>query len=169
YLSFGYEAGMHGYDFEADERNRARTEREIGDIVGGAADVGGTLRRSNELAVDFISAMHTGRGGDMPAAIVYNGGAISNLPADLAVEIPIRIGGGGITKYHVGDLPMGPAAMLMHQVGPQQLSVEAAVRGDRGLALQALLSDPVVNSTVAAERILDELWEINKPYIRRCV
>ena len=37
------------------------------------------------------------------------------------------------------------------------------------LALQALLVDPVVNSITAAEKILEELWEINKPYIRPSV
>ena len=36
------------------------------------------------------------------------------------------------------------------------------------LALQALLIDPVVNSAAAAAQLLDELWEINRPYIRRC-
>jgi alpha-galactosidase len=35
--------------------------------------------------------------------------------------------------------------------------------------LQALLIDPVVNSAAAAEQILDELWEVNKPYIRKCI
>ena len=52
------------------------------------------------------------------------------------------------------------------QAGAQQLSVEAAVHGDKQLALQALLADPVISSTDAAVKILDELWEINKPYIK---
>jgi alpha-galactosidase len=35
--------------------------------------------------------------------------------------------------------------------------------------LQALLIDPVVNSVTAARSLLDELWEINRPYIRPCI
>jgi alpha-galactosidase len=43
------------------------------------------------------------------------------------------------------------------------------VRGSKELALQALLIDPVINSATAAEKILDELWEINRPYIRAVI
>ena len=35
--------------------------------------------------------------------------------------------------------------------------------------LQALLVDPVINSADAAVRLLDELWEANRPYIRNCL
>lgn len=59
--------------------------------------------------------------------------------------------------------------LMNMQVGPQQLSVEAAVRGSKELALQALLCDPVVNSAAAAEKMLDELWEVNRQYIRNCL
>ena len=55
------------------------------------------------------------------------------------------------------------------QVSVQQLAVEAAVHASKEIALQALLIDPVVNSAEAAQRILDELWEINRPYIRPCI
>jgi alpha-galactosidase len=43
------------------------------------------------------------------------------------------------------------------------------VRGSKEIALQALLIDPVVNSADAAVKLLDELWELNKPYIRPCL
>jgi alpha-galactosidase len=43
------------------------------------------------------------------------------------------------------------------------------MRGSKELALQALLVDPVINSSTAAVKLLDELWEINRPYIRSCL
>jgi alpha-galactosidase/6-phospho-beta-glucosidase family protein len=55
------------------------------------------------------------------------------------------------------------------QVSVQQLAVEAAVHASKEIALQALLIDPVVNSAAAAAKVLDELWEVNRPYIRSCV
>jgi alpha-galactosidase len=55
------------------------------------------------------------------------------------------------------------------QVNIQQLSVEAAMRASKELALQALLIDPVISSATAARNILDELWEFNRPYIRNCL
>jgi alpha-galactosidase len=51
----------------------------------------------------------------------------------------------------------------------QQLAVEAAVHASKELALQPLLIDPVVNLTTAASKLLDELWEVNRPYIRACL
>ncbi len=52
------------------------------------------------------------------------------------------------------------------QTSVQQLAVEAAMHVSKELALQALLIDPVVNSTTAAVQLLDELWDMNLPYIR---
>ena len=169
YLMYGYESGMHGYDFEEDERERYKMEQDISDIVSGKADIKRWFNKSGEKAVEVIAALHTGVRANIPSAIVYNEGAISNLPSDLAVEVPIIVDGSGIQKVHVGIMPGGPVALMTLSVGAQQMAVEAAVRGNRQIALQALLCDPVITSTVAAEKILDELWEINKKYIRAVI
>jgi len=169
YLPYGYESGMHGYNFDGDEKHHIVTKNMIEDVIEGRKDVGDLIKKSNENAVALITAMHTNTRTQIPAAIVYNEGAITNLPGDLAVEIAVTVDGSGVTKHHIGDLPLGAASLLMLQAGAQRLSVEAAARGDKNLALQALFADPVVNSTDAAVKILDELWEINKPYIRNVV
>jgi len=166
YLPYGYEAGMHGYDFEVDEAGREQRKKDIADVVEGRADISGWFRRSGEKAIDIMQALHTGERAYIPSAIVYNQGAIENLPGDLAVEIPVVVDGGGIVKTHVGKMPPAAAALMSLQIGAQQISVEAAVKGDKQIALQALLVDPVINDTEAAVKILDELWEINRPYIR---
>jgi alpha-galactosidase len=66
-------------------------------------------------------------------------------------------------------MPDPIAKLIAMQVNVQQLAVEAAVRASKEIALRALLIDPVVNSAEAAVRLLDELWEINRPYIRPCI
>jgi alpha-galactosidase len=168
YLPYGYEAGMHGYDFDADEQERIEMKRDIRAVMEGKTDVRTWFKKSGEKAIEVLAALHTGNRTYIPSAIVYNGGAINNLPADLAVEIPIMVDGNGIEKLHVGAIPQAAASLMSLQVGAQQMAVEAAVHGDKKLALQALLVDPVINSTDAAVKILDELWEINRPYIRNC-
>ncbi|MCL2665037.1 MAG: hypothetical protein FWE82_05440 [Defluviitaleaceae bacterium] len=166
YLQYGYEAGMHGYDFDGDDQNRIKTTKYFDELLEGKHDINEMFKKSSEKAVEVIAALHNGTRKDIPAGIVYNDGAIKNLPDDLAVEIPIIVDGSGMTKTMIGNVPSGAAALMSLQIGAQQMSVEAAAKGDKQLALQALLVDPVVNSTSAAEKILDELWEINKPYIR---
>ncbi|MCL2016772.1 MAG: hypothetical protein FWG68_11060 [Defluviitaleaceae bacterium] len=168
YLMYGYEGGMHGYDFDWDEQERINMRKNIADMVSGATDVKDWLHKSGEKAVEVLTALHTGVQANISAAIVYNGGAITNLPTDLAVEIPIVVSGSGVSKAHIGDMPKGTVSLMNLQVGAQQLAVDAAVFGDKNLARQALLCDPVINDTNAAEKILEELWEINKQYIK-CV
>jgi len=168
YLMYGYESGMHGYDFAQDEQEREQMEQDIISIISGETDACQWLVKSGEKAIEVIAALHTGVRTNIPSAVVYNMGAISNLPDDLAVEVPIIVDGSGVQKVHIGDMPSGAAALMMLSVGAQQMAVEAAVRGDKQIALQALLCDPVINSTDAAEKILDELWEINKKYIKAC-
>jgi len=168
YLMYGYESGMHGYDFDRDEQERIKMSRDIEYMISGKLDVREWFYKSGEKAVETIVALHTGVQTNLPAAVVYNDGAISNLPDDLAVEVPVVVDGCGVHKFKV-SVPHGAAALMSLSVGAQQMAVEAAVHGDKQIALQALLCDPVVNSTEAAEKILNELWEINKPYIRKVI
>jgi len=141
-------------------------KKDIADITEGRTDAKKWLTKSGEKAVEVITALHTGERRYIPSAIVYNEGAIENLPGEMAVEIPIIADGAGIHKVHIGKMPPATAALMSLQIGPQQMDVEAAVRGDKQTALQALLVNPIINDTTAAVKILDELWEINKPYIR---
>ena len=47
----------------------------------------------------------------------------------------------------------------------QSLAVDAAVKGSRELALQAMLVDPVIQSWEAAEKTLNELLEVHARYL----
>ena len=100
---------------------------------------------------------------------MFSRGAIPNVPADAAVEVPVMADAAGIHPISLGPLPDPIAKLLTTQVNVQQLAIEAAVRGSKEIALQALLIDPVVNSATAAVKLLDELWEVNRPYIRACI
>lgn len=169
YQAYGWEAGEHGYNFEWDAQERVRTAEEIEKRISGELDIQEWLSPSGEKAVEAITAIFFNKQKVLPSAIVYNEGCISNLPDDIVVEIPAVVDGSGIHKMHIGDMPLAIKNLLNMQVGPQQLSVEAAVRGSKEIALQALLCDPVVNSYEAAVKTLDELWEINKKYIRSVI
>ena len=169
YQAYGYEGGEEGYDFDADARDRERMSREIAEVLDGTRDARDWLVPSGEQAIEVITGIFFNERKYIPSAIVYNDGAIAQLPADVAVESPILVDADGVHKIEVRDLPDGVVGMLNMQVSAQRLSVRAAAYGSRELAVQALLCDPVIQSTYAAENIVNELFEINKPYIRRCV
>lgn len=166
YLPYGYEAGMEGYDFDEDERGRVQMKQDVKDVVSGKKDPKDWLVKSGEKAVEVITALHTGVRTYIPSAVVYNGGAISNLPDDVAVEVPVIVEKDNILKVHMGDVRQSVRSLLSLQVGVQQMAVDAAMYGDKAMAFQALLADPVINDTKAARQILDDLWAINEKYIK---
>ncbi len=170
YLSFGWEAGEGGYNFGWDENERIELNRLIDHVLSGVTEIPAWwLTPSGERAVAMISSVLHNRKQLIESGVVYNGQIIPNLPARAAVEVPVVADMTGVHPVSLGALPDPVAKLMTVQVNVQQLAVEAAVHASKELALQALLIDPVVNSAVAARSLLDELGEINRPYIRKCV
>lgn len=170
YVPYGWEGGEHGYDFDWDERCRAEARAQLDGVLAGTMDLPADwLAPSGERAIALIAGIVHNHKRVIESAIVHNRGVIPNLPADLAVEVPVVADAAGVHPVSLGPLPDPIARLLSVQAGVQHLAVEAAVHASKELALQALLIDPVVTSTTAAVALLDELWEINRPYIRPCV
>jgi len=170
YLPFGWEAGEGGYNFGWDEGERAKLNRLIDDVLSGKQEIPDWwLMPSGERAVAVISSVLHHKKQLIESGVVYNQQVIPNLPANAAVEVPLMADMTGVHPVSLGPLPDAVAKLMTVQVNVQQLAVEAAMRASKEIALQALLIDPVVNSATAARNLLDELWEINRPYIRKCI
>lgn len=169
YLPYGWEGGEHGYDFAADERGRGEFWDKLAPVLAGGAIPADWLTPSGERGAAAIGGVLHNKKRVIESAIVPNRGAIPNLPDEAAVEVPVMADAAGIHPISLGPLPDGIAKLLHTQVDVQLMAVEAAMRGSKELALQALLIDPVVNSAEAAVKLLDELWEANRPYIRSCL
>jgi alpha-galactosidase len=170
YLPYGWEAGEEGYDFAGDERWRGEFAKIVDDVLAVAAPMPGYwVEPSGERAAAIIAAELHNQKRSFESGIVYNRGTIPNLPSELAVEVPVSVDGAGVHPISLGPLPDPITKLMSMQAAVQQLAVEAAVHASKELALQALLIDPVVNSVSAAVKLLDELWEVNRPYIRACV
>jgi alpha-galactosidase len=170
YLAYGWEAGEDGYDFAADERWRIEFAKSVDDALSGTAPIPEYwLTPSGERGAAAIAGVLHNQKRFLESAIVFNQGTIPNLPAELAVEVPAVADAAGIHPISLGPLPDPVAKLMSMQASVQQLAVDAAVHASKELALQALLIDPVVNSAAAASKLLDELWEANRPFIRKCI
>jgi len=94
-----------------------------------------------------------------------NGGAVPTFDDDAALELTADIGKDGPTALPQ-TAPENSIRGLMQQVKSYEtLTVEAAVSGDREVAYQALLENPLLPGALETRRILDELLEINRPYL----
>lgn len=169
YLQYGWEGGEEGYNFDADDRYREELKKEIAEKTSGNIPFGDWLTPSPERSIHVVTGILNNKKQFIESGIVYNRGAITNLPFDAAVEVPVMLDASGMHPICIGELPNGIAKLCTTQIGVQQMAVDAAVNGSKELALEALLVDPVMTSTDAATKILDELWEINKKYIRKCI
>ena len=170
YLAFGWEAGEAGYNFDWDENERIKLDRLIDDVLSGKAEIPNWwLIPSGERAVAIIASVLHDRKQLIESGVIFNQQVIPNLPARAAVEVPVMADMTGVHPISLGPLPDPVAKLMSVQVNVQQLSVEAAVNASKELALEALLIDPVVNSVVSARGLLEELWEANRPYIRKCI
>ncbi len=62
-------------------------------------------------------------------------------------------------------MPEGIAELLRRELAVVRLAVDAAVQGDRQLALQCLLLDPVVTDLDVAQQILDDYLDCYRDYL----
>jgi len=119
---------------------------------------------SGEAAPRIMAALANG-GEYTDVMNLPNTGQIANLPADIIVETRATVANGTVTPEPVGELPPAIQAVVEHHVRIQEMTVEAALTGDRELALQAFLLDPLVRDLDAGKRMFDGLLEANRDYL----
>ncbi len=96
-----------------------------------------------------------------------NVGQISNLSRDAVVETYGAINALGANAIMYGDVPAGVQNILQKHIFNQEMTIQAALAGDRNLALQVLLNDPLSSrlNVAQASQLLDEMLEANQRYL----
>ncbi len=108
--------------------------------------------RTHEYSSYILEAVETNR----PARIngnVPNTGLITNLPEGCCVEVPCLVDSSGVQGTFVGDLPTQLAALNRTNVNVQELTVEAALLGDRDAVHYALMMDPLTAAVCTLPQI----------------
>jgi alpha-galactosidase/6-phospho-beta-glucosidase family protein len=98
--------------------------------------------QSGELPAPVINALVTGARLEAPVNIP-NAGQAPDLPLDVVVESMCVIDGEGIRGRDAPTLPAPVAEVVRRTVATQELTVAAAIAGDRTLADAAFLLDPL--------------------------
>jgi 6-phospho-beta-glucosidase len=120
----------------------------------------------SEAAAQLVASLHASTG-DVQVVDVRNDGAIPDLPADAVVEVPARIDADG--AHPLPQKPLAPELLgLVQQMKAyERLAVAAASRGDRALALEALLANPLAGDYRVAVPLLDALLKASRNYLPR--
>jgi alpha-galactosidase len=120
------------------ERHEARY---AADLEKRLADTEPPRYPSLEMAAQVIDSLITGRTRKLPLNIP-NAGQCPDLPADVVTESMCVVDGDGIHGGEPVHAPAFFAAWLNRIVAAQELTVEAALGGDRDLVYAAMLLDP---------------------------
>lgn len=91
-----------------------------------------------------------------------NNGAIAGLPDDCAVEVSSVITRSGPLPLNVEPFPEDILRLIQLMKSFEQLTVEAAISGNRHKAWRALVINPLIRSGQLLEDALDEVIEHNK-------
>jgi alpha-galactosidase len=119
------------------------------------------LERSAEYGAAIIHAMVTGEM-QLIYGNVENAGLIDNLPPGCCVEVPVVVDRNGLRPVRIGMLPPELAAHCAPHVFVQDLTVRAAVQGERILVHRAAVLDRHAASVLSLREIramVDELIE----------
>jgi 6-phospho-beta-glucosidase len=120
----------------------------------------------SEAAAQLVASLHAGTG-DVQVVDVRNQGALPDLPDDAVVEIPARIDRDGAHPLPLGPLAPVLLGLVQQMKAYERLTVAAATSGDRGLALEALLANPLVRDYQVAAPLLDALLAKSRDYLPR--
>lgn len=117
-----------------------------------------------DIAIQIIVAIATNDTKEFHVN-VPNDGCITNLPQGSIVEVPALVDKSGVKPLCMGDLPKGVVGLTSCLVNWQELSVDAALTGDKNLTLQALLAHPWILSMRDAEKMCQEMLSAHANYL----
>jgi 6-phospho-beta-glucosidase len=120
----------------------------------------------SEAAAQLIASLNDGRA-DIQVVDTYNHGALPDLPDDVVVEVPARITGDGPVPLRLAPLAPEMHGLVEAARAYEELTIQAALSGDRTIAARALLANPLVGTWELAEPLLDAILEANREHLPR--
>lgn len=140
--------------FDGNRKRRADRLQQAKDITAGKRSVEELRRLRSEGIPEIIAGISNNLNTYMHQLNLPNNGLIPNLPANAIVEVPGMVSGMGIHGLVMDPLPDGIAELCRRELSYSSLVVDASYHGNKDLALQALLLDPMMNDIDRARAIL---------------
>jgi alpha-galactosidase len=146
---------------------QAQARAIIEELLSGKIDLQPHLKQdSGEAANKIIRALLGGEPYTGPMNLP-NSGQIADLPHGAVVETFGVVDASGASPIPFGRLPRGVASVVRRHLDNQEMTVKAALSGNRDLALQVLANDPMLCDLSSAETVLEEMLEANLRYLPR--
>jgi 6-phospho-beta-glucosidase len=110
----------------------------------------------DRIALAVIRAIHFNTSAVIPLDVA-NRGNIAELEGDDVVEVPCIVDADGPHALNVAPVPDAVRDLLVQMKTYERLTVQAALEGSRDLALEALITNPLVGRRDVAEKLVMEV------------
>ena len=163
----GRNYGLHQRDYKKAINQKIKSKKLLKKWIAREEDPWDMDKPSGEEAHNIMMSVIRNKGDINPAVNILNNGSISNLPDDFCLEIPAVFGQFGFKALTLGQLTE-PVAEVVRKMGTiHKLTADSAMTGDRGLAMKALMLDPLLKDFKNAEVLLEEMLIKQKRYLPR--
>jgi 6-phospho-beta-glucosidase len=116
-------------------------------------------------AIGIMVSIITNDGREWGGINFPNHGAVTNLPLGAILEGSCIVDARGPVPIAMGELPKPFVGITQHIINWQELTVDAALSGDKDVLYQALLASPYVHDMQAVRAIMDELLVAHADYM----
>lgn len=96
---------------------------------------------------------------------VRHDGAVNGWPSDWVLEMPAMVNRDGFHPIEVDPLPEVCFGLIAQVKSYEILTAKAAVTGDREIAYEALLANPIGPAADEIQDVLDDMLETHRDYL----
>ncbi len=117
-------------------------------------------------ATQLIAAHHAGTG-EIHVVNTAHRGAVAGWPPDWVLEMPVTVSSKSILPIAAEPLPPDCVELISRVKQYELLTVQAAVRGDRKAAREALRVHPLGPAPDQIDAVLEDMLAVNRNYLPR--
>ncbi|GKT33939.1 putative multi-domain containing protein, partial [Aduncisulcus paluster] len=114
----------------------------------------------SDAAVSLIQSIYGDRR-DIHTVNIRNNGTVKGLPDDAVIEVNALVGRHGALPLSVHDMPIHALGLMQSVKAYEQLTIDAVIKKDRALGIQALAVHPLVQSVEQAQLLFDDIVSEN--------
>ncbi|MGD0392579.1 MAG: hypothetical protein ABSC41_08035, partial [Acidimicrobiales bacterium] len=160
---FGRDWGVHHYGLHGHQKDKEADDREVAELLGNDEV---PPWPSGELVAELIEGVATGTARTLPMNLP-NQGQVENLPTGVVVECIGVTGADGVQPRDTASVGSVLGEYLRQITTSQELTVEAALTGDRNRVIEAMLTDQLAGH-LPYEQVVsmtDELLAATAPWL----
>jgi alpha-galactosidase len=118
----------------------------------------------HELLMDIIHSIENDER-KVFSVNVPNNGSIPNLPKDAVLELPAAATAKGFAPLYLNDFPDVLAGIIAKYLAIIEVTVDAALKGDRNLFSEAILMGGYISDKSAVIKMVDEMIKAQSQYL----